>query len=596
MFPELQAQNAAFFGLRMPGAYWCDIGTPGEYRRATADALAGRVALRGARARGIAPDAVLGDDVHIDGDVWIGAGAILGNRVRIVGPSVVGDDVRIGDDVRMDRSIVWDEARIGERVSGSATRSWERDTTCRLRRPLTGRSWRTSRPLCLACLAQRARRRGLPNERFKMVRALRAGTMDTAHASALVRLAAETRWPREAHLSAILRETLATTGASCASFERNDGDRIALDATALAEELRAAVLAEHAQFARRAIAGCTIVVGEAAWPGRTVLSIPIETKDGWCALALSGDVDLRDEAVSFGRVATDVMARVLEREPLQAADTLYRDPLTRLPNRDATFGRLEEALYSAARHDARVAVFYVDLDGFKGINDQYGHAVGDVTLIEVARRMQATLRRDELIGRLGGDEFAAVLPNVSSVDEVLTAAERLGNRLAEPIDVDDLPFCISATIGIALFPDDGDWAQPLLGNADAAMYQAKREGRDSIRLFGENVATELRIRRDLRDRLRSASIERDFLLCFQPVIASCTAVRRGRGARALDPSVTRLALAAFVLRDGRDDAALVAARLLGRRQRAALDAAWLEAGLDPPVNVNVTAPESGDRR
>jgi len=116
VFPELQARNAAFFGLRMPGAYWCDIGTPSEYRRATADALAGRVALRGARVRGIPADAVLGDDVHIDGDVRIGSRAVLGDRVRIVGPSVIGDDVRIGDDSRLDRSIVWDEARLGERV------------------------------------------------------------------------------------------------------------------------------------------------------------------------------------------------------------------------------------------------------------------------------------------------------------------------------------------------------------------------------------------------------------------------------------------------------------------------------------------------
>jgi len=116
VFPGLQARNASFFGLRLPGAYWCDVGTPGEYRRATADALAGRVALRGARARGIATDAVLGDDVQIDGDVRIGARAVLGNRVRIVGPSVVGDDVRIGDDSLLERAIVWDRTRIGERV------------------------------------------------------------------------------------------------------------------------------------------------------------------------------------------------------------------------------------------------------------------------------------------------------------------------------------------------------------------------------------------------------------------------------------------------------------------------------------------------
>jgi len=416
--------------------------------------------------------------------------------------------------------------------------------------------------------------------------------MDTAHASALVRLAAETRWPREAHLSAILRETLASTGASCASFERNDGDRIALDATALAEEHRAAVLAEHAQYAHRGIAGRAIVGGEAAWPGRNVLSIPIETKDGWCALALSGDVSFDDEAVSFGRVAADVLARVLEREPLQAADTIYRDPLTRLPNRDATFGRLEEALLSAARHKARVAVFYVDLDGFKAINDQYGHAVGDVTLLEVARRMQATLRRDELIGRLGGDEFAAILPNISSVDEVLTAAERLAKRLSEQIEVDDVRMHISASIGVALFPEDGDSAELLLNNADAAMYQAKREGRGTIRLFGENVASELRTRRDLRERLRSADIERDFLLCFQPVVAS----RDGRVVAAealvrwIHPSRGLLSPRSFfAMAETMRLSSLLDCWVVGNALRSI--GPWLDAGFDPLVNVNVSAPD-----
>ena len=100
----------------MNGAYWADIGTPEEYVRATADALAGRVHLRGSRSRGIAGDAHLGDDVHIEGDVRIGTGARLGARVRVVGPSVVGDGVTVGDDARLERAIVWDAAAIGARA------------------------------------------------------------------------------------------------------------------------------------------------------------------------------------------------------------------------------------------------------------------------------------------------------------------------------------------------------------------------------------------------------------------------------------------------------------------------------------------------
>jgi NDP-sugar pyrophosphorylase family protein len=116
VFPELQAAGAAFYGYRLNGAYWTDIGTPDEYVRATADALAGRVHLRGTRARGIAGDAHLGDDVHIEGDVRVGAGAQLGARVRVIGPSVIGDGVTVGDEARLERAIVWDNAVIGERA------------------------------------------------------------------------------------------------------------------------------------------------------------------------------------------------------------------------------------------------------------------------------------------------------------------------------------------------------------------------------------------------------------------------------------------------------------------------------------------------
>jgi mannose-1-phosphate guanylyltransferase len=114
VFPALRAADAEFFGFRLNGAYWADIGTPDEYVRATADALAGRVHLRGTRGRGIAGDAYLGDDVRIEGDVRVGSGARLGARVRIVGPSVIGDGVTVGDDARLERTIVWDNAAIGE--------------------------------------------------------------------------------------------------------------------------------------------------------------------------------------------------------------------------------------------------------------------------------------------------------------------------------------------------------------------------------------------------------------------------------------------------------------------------------------------------
>ncbi len=114
VFPSLQARNEAFYGLLLPGAYWCDIGTPSEYLRATRDALSGVVHLRGARPRGIAADAFLGDDVRIEGDVRIGSGVRLGKRAHIVGPSVIGDGSIVGDGVTIEQSVLWDECRVGE--------------------------------------------------------------------------------------------------------------------------------------------------------------------------------------------------------------------------------------------------------------------------------------------------------------------------------------------------------------------------------------------------------------------------------------------------------------------------------------------------
>jgi NDP-sugar pyrophosphorylase family protein len=116
VFPALLAAGADFYGMRLGGAYWRDIGTPNEYRRATRDVLAGQVRLRGARATGVPSDVRLGNDVLIEGDVRLGSNVSVGRRVRIVGPTVIGDGVQIGDEAVIERSIVWDGATLGARV------------------------------------------------------------------------------------------------------------------------------------------------------------------------------------------------------------------------------------------------------------------------------------------------------------------------------------------------------------------------------------------------------------------------------------------------------------------------------------------------
>ncbi len=116
VFPALLEAGADFYGMRLGGAYWRDIGTPSEYRSATADVLAGRVRLRGARATGVPADVRLGNDVRIEGDVRLGSSVRVGRRVRIVGQTVIGDDVHIGDEAVIERSIVWDAATLGDRA------------------------------------------------------------------------------------------------------------------------------------------------------------------------------------------------------------------------------------------------------------------------------------------------------------------------------------------------------------------------------------------------------------------------------------------------------------------------------------------------
>jgi NDP-sugar pyrophosphorylase family protein len=116
VFPQLLEVGAPFYGMRLTGAYWRDIGTPAEYRQATADVLAGRVHLRGARTKGLPSGAPLGEDVRLEGDVRLGENVAIGRRVKITGPTVIGDDVRIGDDATITRSIVWDGASLGDRA------------------------------------------------------------------------------------------------------------------------------------------------------------------------------------------------------------------------------------------------------------------------------------------------------------------------------------------------------------------------------------------------------------------------------------------------------------------------------------------------
>ncbi|KAF4530521.1 hypothetical protein B566_EDAN018648, partial [Ephemera danica] len=164
-----------------------------------------------------------------------------------------------------------------------------------------------------------------------------------------------------------------------------------------------------------------------------------------------------------------------EREA-QMAHLAHHDELTRLPNRAGFNARLTEALDLAKRHQHSVAVMFIDLDRFKVVNDSLGHGAGDQLLKTVAERIRHMLRSSDLLFRMGGDEFTVILPQVSSAEDAAHAAQRICAAVASPLSIQEHDVSVAASVGIALFPEDGRDVETLVKNADAAMYSAKKVG------------------------------------------------------------------------------------------------------------------------
>jgi diguanylate cyclase (GGDEF)-like protein len=177
-----------------------------------------------------------------------------------------------------------------------------------------------------------------------------------------------------------------------------------------------------------------------------------------------------------------------ERNTLQEAlaRQAFYDPLTGLPNRVLFYDRLRQALSHAARHQGSVAVLFLDFDGFKAINDRFGHEHGDKLLIHMAERMQAQMRSEDTIARLGGDEFTVLLANETSIDGAGQVAKRLLDEISMPYLIDREVVVISASIGIAISTSENIQPEDLVRNADNAMYQAKINGKAKFKIFNLN--------------------------------------------------------------------------------------------------------------
>ncbi len=197
----------------------------------------------------------------------------------------------------------------------------------------------------------------------------------------------------------------------------------------------------------------------------------------------------------------------------------YHDVLTHLPNRKLFADRLTQSISRARRSSKPLAVMFVDLDHFKSINDTLGHEAGDELLQEMALRLRANVRDDDTVARLGGDEFTIILAELRQPEDAVSVAEKIINAVEQPLTIAGTSVEVSASIGIALFPEDGSDAESLLRNADSAMYRAKEAGRNTYQLCTDDMKRRAVERLSLETRLRRAITEGQLVLHYQPQVS-----------------------------------------------------------------------------
>lgn len=215
-------------------------------------------------------------------------------------------------------------------------------------------------------------------------------------------------------------------------------------------------------------------------------------------------------------VSHEIKARISAE--LEARDLARHDPLTGLPNRRFFAEKLDEYLHGAS-DTQRLAVLMLDLDGFKTVNDTYGHATGDKALSEFARRVAILLRADSVLARIGGDEFAIIMPKIGSLDDPTNLARRIAAAVAEPFVIDNSTAEFGVGVGIAIAPNDGTDPDELVKRADRALYRAKGAGPSSVRFFEHEMDAHVERRIQIEREFRSALACNTIVPHYQPLVS-----------------------------------------------------------------------------
>lgn len=306
---------------------------------------------------------------------------------------------------------------------------------------------------------------------------------------------------------------------------------------------------------------------------------------------ISAVQDEQGRTMHYVSVFSDISNLVQSRE--QLTYQAYHDPLTGLPNRLLFNDRLTHALTRAERDGSQVAVLFLDLDHFKHVNDSLGHPVGDALLQEVARRLSGVGRKEDTVSRTGGDEFIMLMEDLRDPQDVAHLADKLLRALAESHSIQGHDLYISSSIGISLYPRDGENAEVLVRNADTAMYKAKSAGRKTYSFYTQDLTLKATERLQIESDLRRALDRHELTVHYQPQVD----LEKGRfiGAEALvrwhHPTLGYLPPDRFI--PIAEDSGLIIA--LGEQvlREACLQARrWLDAGVElETVGVNVAGPQ-----
>jgi diguanylate cyclase (GGDEF)-like protein/PAS domain S-box-containing protein len=299
--------------------------------------------------------------------------------------------------------------------------------------------------------------------------------------------------------------------------------------------------------------------------------------------------DRADNITGSVLVFRDVSAaRALAEQVVHSAE---HDPLTDLPNRLLLNDRLEQAIAMAARLHGKVAVLFLDLDGFKHINDSLGHSTGDKLLKSVATRLLDCVRAPDTVSRQGGDEFIVLLQDLPKSNDAIVAVNRILEAVAIPHFVNDRELHVTTSIGVSLYPGDGLDAETLIKNADTAMYQAKEGGRQGYKFFGPEMNVRAVERQTIEEDLRSALEHNEFSLHYQPKIDLKTGeisglealIRWSHPRRGMVPPLQFIPIA-------EDCGLIVPIGAWVLREACTQARAWADAGLPPmTMAVNVSA-------